>query len=127
MIAETITARCERSQGPQAEALVGVAWVFDGVGLAEQPQRRAERERGALEVQGAPAAERGVGVGMIAGERGRQQVAGSAAPEVAQRGRDLAILEVDEAVAAEDQIDTGQGIADDVERDEAALGSAVTT
>src|SRR5581483_6599880 len=83
-----------------------------------------EREGRQREVERPPATERRVAIRARGGERRGQQVGAPAAAEVPQGRQHLPRLEVDQTVAAEDQVDARQRVADDVEASEAVRGVA---
>ena len=70
-------------------------------------KRGWKRKGRALHVERAPPATRDVGVWAVSYERGGYQVLGTSPAQVDQREVDVGLAEVDQRVAAEDQVSCG--------------------
>jgi len=90
--------------------------------LVNESERRGKTKRSGLHVERTPRSRLNVGVSPLTHERGDEEVLGTRAAQVVERGEDVALAEMDERVAAQDEVGGGKPLAAHLTTQEAAPG-----
>src|SRR5262245_15132668 len=112
-------------QFPQSKALVGIKAAGVEATLVDHGRRRGKRERRTFEIQRSPRSGWNVQVLTFADKGRHQKISGSAALEIPQRCRNVQKRKVHEAIAAQDEVTSGERIATDIRVEKTCVWRAV--